>query len=83
MILILFCQYFDFDLSGRAWAVKWLSVTSSNPTTTLGETIKKVWKGRGGGQVVSVLASYSDDLISNPTEVYSFFCKFFVWNERK
>ena len=29
-------------------------------------------KGRGGGQVVSVLALYSDDPSSNPAEVYSF-----------
>ena len=29
--------------------------------------------GRGGGQVVSVLAFYSDDPSSNPAEVYSFF----------
>ena len=28
--------------------------------------------GRGGGQVVSVLAFYSDDTSSNPAEVYSF-----------
>ena len=27
--------------------------------------------GRGGGQVVSVLAFYSDDPSSNPAEVYS------------
>ena len=29
--------------------------------------------GRGGGQVVSVLAFYSDDLSSNPPEAYSVF----------
>ena len=29
--------------------------------------------GRGGGQVVSVLAFYSDDPSSNPAEVYNFF----------
>ena len=28
--------------------------------------------GRGGGQVVSVLAFYSDDPSSNPAEVYNF-----------
>ena len=41
---------------------------------------------RGGGHVVSVLAFYSDNPSSNPTEAYSFFCKFFVWkkeNEQK
>ena len=32
-------------------------------------------KGRGGGQVVRVLAFYSDDPGSNPADAYSFFCK--------
>ena len=31
--------------------------------------------GRGGGQVVSVLAFYSDDPSSNPADAYTFFCK--------
>ena len=31
--------------------------------------------GCGGGQVVSVLAFYSDDLSSNPAEVYNFSVK--------
>ena len=31
--------------------------------------------GRGGGQVVSVLAFYYDDLSSNPAEAYSFSVK--------
>ena len=31
--------------------------------------------GCGGGQVVSVLAFFSDDPSSNPAEAYSFFCK--------
>ena len=31
--------------------------------------------GRGGGQVVSALAFYSDDPSSNPTEVYNFSVK--------
>ena len=39
--------------------------------------------GRGGGRVVSVLAFYSDDPSSNPTEAYGFFCKIWVWKERK
>ena len=40
--------------------------------------------GRGGGQVVSVLAFYSDYPISNPAELYIFFCKFvFEKNENK
>ena len=30
-------------------------------------------QGRGGGQVVNVLAFYSNDLSSNPAGVYSFF----------
>ena len=34
--------------------------------------------GRGGGQVVSVLAYYSDDLSTNPAEAYSFFYKIFA-----
>ena len=32
-------------------------------------------RGRGGGQVLSVLAFYSDDPSSNPTEVYNFSVK--------
>ena len=45
---------------------------------------KKVDLGRGGGQVVSVLAFYYDDLSSNPPEAYSFFCKIvFEKNENK
>ena len=40
--------------------------------------------GRGGGQVVIVLAFYSDDPSSNPAEAYSFFCKIvFEKNENK
>ena len=38
--------------------------------------------GRGGGQVVSVLAYYSDDLSTNPAEAYSFFYKIFAWKDR-
>ena len=37
----------------------------------------------GGGQVVSMLAFYSDDPSSNPTNAYSFFCKICVWKEQK
>ena len=41
-------------------------------------------KGRGGGQVVSVLAFYSDYQSSNPAEAYIFFCKIvFEKNENK
>ena len=40
--------------------------------------------GRGGGQVVSVFAFYSDDPSSNPADVYSFSVKFvFEKNENK
>ena len=40
--------------------------------------------GRGGGQVVIVLAFYSDDPSLNPAEAYSFFCKIvFEKNENK
>ena len=40
--------------------------------------------GRGGGQVVSVLAFISDDPPSNPAEVYSFSVQFvFEKNENK
>ena len=38
---------------------------------------KLLMLGRGGGQVVSLLAFYSDDPSSNPAEAYS------VWKERK
>ena len=37
----------------------------------------------GGGQVVSMLALYSDDLCSNPADGYSFFFKICIWKERK
>ena len=40
--------------------------------------------GRGGGQVVSVLAFNSNDPSSNPAEAYSFFCNIvFEKNENK
>ena len=40
--------------------------------------------GRGGGQVVSVLALYSDDQSSNPAEAYIFSVKFvFEKNKNK
>ena len=39
--------------------------------------------GRGGGQVVSVLAFYSNDPSSNPADASSFFCKNCIWKERK
>ena len=39
--------------------------------------------GRGGGQVVSVLAFYSDDPNSKPADAHSFFCKICVWKRTK
>ena len=46
--------------------------------------LKKRDRGRGGGgQVVSVYAFYSNDPSSNPADAYSFYCKIFVWKERK
>ena len=38
---------------------------------------KRLGRG-GGGQVVSVLAFYFDDLSSNPTEVYNFSVKLYL-----
>ena len=35
-------------------------------------------RGRDGGQVVSVPASYSDDPSSNPAKVYNFSVKFYL-----
>ena len=40
------------------------------------EKQKIIKAGRGGGQVVRMLAFYSDDPSSNPAEDYSFSCKF-------
>ena len=39
--------------------------------------------GRGGGQVVSVLTFYSDNLSSNPTVAYTLFCNICVGKEQK
>ena len=39
--------------------------------------------GDSGGQIVIVLAFFSDNLSSNPAEAYSFFCKISVWKEQK
>ena len=38
--------------------------------------LKSCFGGRGGGQVVSVLPSYSNDPSSNPTQAFSFSVKF-------
>ena len=47
-------------------------------------SIKVLYKGSGGGQqLVSVLASYSDNPSSNASEAYSCFCKICGWKERK
>ena len=39
--------------------------------------------GGGGGQVVSMQATYSDDPSSNPADAYSFLCKICIWKEQK
>ena len=39
------------------------------------EGVSSILKSRGGGQVVRVLAFYSDNSSSNPAEAYSFFCE--------
>ena len=39
--------------------------------------------GSGGGQVVSVLAFYSDDPSSNPVEVYNFSVKLYLKRTKK
>ena len=39
--------------------------------------------GRGGGQVVSVLAFYSGDQSSNPADANSFFVKFAFEKNKK
>ena len=45
---------------------------------------KLLGKRRGGGQVVSLLAYYSDGPSLNPNEAYSFFCNIvFEKNENK
>ena len=49
----------------------------------LESTQSRIDEGRGGGQVVSVLAFYSDKSSSNPAKAYSFFCKICVWKELK
>ena len=45
--------------------------------------LKFIKKGRGGGQVVRVLAFYPDYLSSNPAIDYSFFSKICFWKELK
>ena len=44
---------------------------------------KQVLVGRGGGQVVSVLAFYSNDPSSNPADAYSFSVEFCFWKEQE
>ena len=56
----------------------WLTLTDGVGTHRLLNMLEaKIIKalGRGGGQVVSTLAYYSDHPISNPAQVYSFFKK--------
>ena len=38
--------------------------------------------GRGGGQVVNVLAFPSDDPSANPADAYSFLCKNYAWKDQ-
>ena len=42
--------------------------------------IPRIYLGRGGGQVVTVLAFYSDNPSSNAAEAYSFSVKFVFEN---
>ena len=42
----------------------------------------RIW-GRGCGQVVIVLAFYSDDPSLNPADAYSLSVKNCIWKERK
>ena len=39
--------------------------------------------GRGGGQVVTMPALYSEDPSLNLADAYSFFCKICFWKQRK
>ena len=41
------------------------------------------FSGRGGGQVVSVLALYSDDTTSNPAVVYNYSAKLYLKSMKK
>ena len=40
-------------------------------------------QGVDGGNVVSLLAFYSNDPSSNPPDAYSFICKICVWKDIK
>ena len=48
----------------------------SQENNLIREPLNTLLKGRGGGQVVSVLVFYPDGLSSNPAEAYSFSVKF-------
>ena len=48
-----------------------------------GNNFSKEQGRSGGGQVVSMLAFYSDNPSSNPTEAYSLYCKICVWKDLK
>ena len=52
-----------------------IAIRPSSAETFNFQTNKIIFKGRGGGLVVSVLAFYSDDPSSIPAEVYNFFSK--------
>ena len=47
------------------------------------EKANNKFMGRGGGQVVCIIAFYSDNPSSNPADAYSFFWEIYVWKERK
>ena len=62
----------------------WRPPIAVTPTGWEWGSSKIIKLGRGRGQVVSVLAFYSDDPSSNPTEAYSFSVKFvFEKNKNK
>ena len=42
-----------------------------------------IFLGRGGVQVVFMLAFYSNDLSSDLDDAYSYFCKICVWKDRR
>ena len=46
-------------------------------------TVSRYFRGQGGGQGVNMLALYSDDPRSNPTDIYIFFVKIVVEKNEK
>ena len=45
--------------------------------------LKQICGSIRSGEVVNILAFYSDDPSSNPAKAHSFFCKLCVWKEGK